>query len=125
VSETIIDKLNRLAEFQARKDMLHLEKQELINQVIPLEIRQRLDEIEAEFSGRMEAVTENIELLESEIREDVLDCKSSMNGSYLQAVWNRGRRGWDSKGLEDYAQNHPEILTYRRQGEPYITIRKI
>lgn len=125
MSETIIDKLNRLADFQAQKDMLRLEKQELINQVIPPEIRARLEEIEAEFAGRAEAVSTNIELLEIEIREDVLDCQKSTSGSFLQAVWNRGRSGWDSHGLEQYASDHPEILSYRRQGEPYISIRKI
>jgi hypothetical protein len=125
MSETITDKLNRLADFQAQKDMLNLEKQELINQVIPPEIRARLEEIEAEFAGRAEAVILNIDLLEMEIREDVLDCQKSTAGSFLQAIWNRGRKGWDSSGLEQYAKDHPEILSYRKLGEPYITIRKI
>lgn len=121
---SIIDKLDQLADFQAQKDYLSLQKKELIDQAIPPEIRQRLEEIEDEFAGRLEAVDANIERLEAEVRADVLNIQASQSGSFLQAIWNRGRVQWDTRGLEGYAREHPEILSYRKEGDPFISIRK-
>jgi hypothetical protein len=125
MSATIIDKLNQLAEFQAQRDFLNLEKQEVINHLIPPEIRAQLEDVEAEFAAKLEGVNQNIETLEAEIRSDVLDCHESYSGSYLKAVWVQGRTSWDNNRLEDYAREHPEVLAFRKKGDPYIQIRKI
>ena len=46
MSETISEKLDRLAEFLAQKDRLAIDKQTLIDQVLTAEIKARLAEIE-------------------------------------------------------------------------------
>ena len=125
MSEPIADKLDRLAEFQAQKDMLAIDKQALIDQVLTPELKARLEEIDAEFAGRSEAVDANIAALETEIKEGVLSKGATVRGSHYMAVWNRGRVAWDDKSLSHYAQAHPELLQYRRQGEPSISIRKV
>lgn len=125
MAETIIDKLNRLADFQAQRDYLNLQKQELIESVLPPEIKARIEEIEAEFSGRLEAVNANIEGLECDIKQDAVEEGATVQGQFLQAVWNRGRTSWDNVGLERYARMHPEILSYRKLGSPFIAIRKL
>lgn len=125
MSGSIEAKLDRLADYQAKRDYLNLEKKELLDQVIPPEIRQRIEEIEAEFSGRLEAVDANIAELEVDIRQDALQASVSTRGTFLAAVWCRGRVAWDNDALEHYAHTHPEILRYRKQSKPYITIRKI
>ena len=48
----ISQKIDQLANFQAQRDVLELEKQSLIDQLIPPEIKARIEEIEAEFSGK-------------------------------------------------------------------------
>lgn len=123
MNEDICAKLDQLANFQAQKEVLKFDKQALIDQVITAEIKARLDEIEAEFTGRLEAVDANIEKLEEEIKEDVIRQGATVRGTFLMAVWNRGRVSWDNRRLDVYAQDHPEILGYRRQGEPFISIR--
>lgn len=123
MNEDICTKLDRLANYQAQKEVLKLDKQALIDQVITAEIKARLDEIEAEFAGRLEAVDANIEKLTEEIKEDVTKHGASVRGTFLLAIWNKGRISWDTKRLDDYARYHPEILGYRKQGEPYISIR--
>ncbi len=121
----IAEKLDRLANYQAQKQYLELHKKELLDQILPPEIKARIEEVEAEFAGRAEAVDENIQILETEIKNDLLVRGETAKGSFLIGVWCQGRVSWDTRGLDRYAASHPEILRYRRQSEPYITIRDV
>jgi hypothetical protein len=125
MSSEITQMLDQLANFQAQRDVLNLQKRELIDQILTEEIKARLEEIEAEFAIRMEAVEENIALLEEEIRAEVIRHGATVKGTFLRAIWNKGRVSWDSRGIERYAQNHPEVLSFRKQGKPYVSITKI
>jgi len=117
--------LDQLANFRAEKDYLGLYKQELIDQVLTPEIKARLEEIEAEFAGRLQAVDENITALEGEIRQAVIQHGETVRGSFLRAIWHKGRVTWDTQGMERFSRAHPEVLAYRKQGEPFISITKI
>jgi hypothetical protein len=125
MSSDITQMLDQLANFQAQRDVLNLQKRELIDQILTEEIKARLEEIEAEFAIRMEAVEENIALLEGEIRNEVIQHGATVKGTFLRAVWNKGRVSWDTRGIERYAQSHPEVLDFRKQGNPYVSITKI
>lgn len=125
MSSEIAEMLDRLANYQAQRDVLNLQKRELIDQILTDEIKARLEEIEAEFATRMEAVEANIAVLEEEIRAEVVRHGTTVKGTFLRAVWNKGRVSWDTKGIERYARDHPEVLRFRKQGQPYVSITKI
>jgi CRISPR/Cas system-associated protein Cas10 (large subunit of type III CRISPR-Cas system) len=125
MSEELTDKLDKLANFLAQRDVFNLQKKELIDQVLTPETRARLDEIEAEFAGKMEAVEANIAVLEEEIRQEALRQGASVKGSFLRVIWHKGRVSWDTKSLDDYAKSHPEVIAFRKQGEPYVSIVKV
>ena len=125
MSTNISEKLDQLANYQAQKDVLALEKQALIDQLIPPEIKARIEEIEAEFDGKSEVVDVNIAALEAEIREEVLRQGASAKSTFLRVVYHNGRVTWDTKSLDAYARARPEILDFRKQGEPYVTIQKV
>ncbi len=116
--------LDRLSELYNQREALEAEKEALILKVIPPEVRARLDDIEAEFAGKDKAATSNIEDLEASIKSATLTHGESVRGAGFQAVWNKGRLTWDSKGLTAYADEHPEVLQFRKEGEPSVTIRK-
>jgi hypothetical protein len=40
-----------------------------------------------------------------------------------QAVYYKGRVSWDNESLDRYAASHPEVMQYRKEGEPSIQIR--
>jgi hypothetical protein len=122
---TIAQKLDQLANYQAQKDYFALQKQELIDQVLTPEIKARLDEVEVEFAGRLQAVNDTIAALEEEIKQDVLRHGVSIKGTFLRAVWNKGRVTWDTRALDEFTLTHPEIASYRKQGEPFIRISKV
>jgi len=124
MSDKIANQLDRLANFMAQRDVLNLHKKELIDQVLTPEIKARLDEIEAEFTGKLETVEANITALEEEIRQTALKHGTSVRGTFLQVVWHKGRVSWDTRSLDDYAATHPEISAFRKQGDPYVSIVK-
>lgn len=122
---SINEKLDQLANFQAEKEVLQLQKQELIDEILTAEIKARLDDIEAEFAPRVAAVEENIAALEDEIKTAVLENGATVRGAFLRAVWYRGRVSWDTKGMEEFALSHPEVMRYRKQGQPYVSITRV
>jgi hypothetical protein len=73
----------------------------------------------------LEAVDENIALLEGEVRQAVIQHGETVRGTFLRAIWHQGRVTWDTKGMQRYSQSHPEILAYRKQGGPFISIMRI
>ncbi|HLE23152.1 MAG TPA: hypothetical protein VI701_02505 [Anaerolineales bacterium] len=121
---SIAEKLDRLAKLYTERDSLGAQKQALIDQVLPAEIRDRLTDIEAEFAQKAEAAAANIEGLEAEIKAETLSHGESVRAAGLQAVWNKGRQSWDSKGLANFGEAHPEVLQFRKEGEPSVTIRR-
>jgi hypothetical protein len=121
---SIAEKLERLVRLHEERDSLEAQKQGLIDQVLPPEIKARLGDIEAEFAHKAQAAAANIEGLEAEVKADTLAHGESVRGTGIQAVWNRGRQSWDSKGLASYGESHPEILQFRKEGDPSVTIRR-
>ena len=118
-------KLDELAELYAQRDLETIDKQRLIDAVITAEIKAKIAEIEAEFSGKGEAVSEKINALEAEVKELVKQAGKSVKGQFLHAVFTKGRVTLDSKALDGYAKAHPELSEYRKEGEPSVSLRKI
>jgi len=61
--------------------------------------------------------------MEDNIKERVLLAGETVSGSVLKAVFNKGRTKWDTKALDGYAKAHPELLEFRSEGKPYVSIR--
>ncbi len=121
----IEQKLDELAELYAQRDISEMEKKRLIDEVMTAEIKAKIAEIEAEFLGRGESVSEKIAELEAEVKEAVKTAGASVKGQFLHAVFTKGRVTWDSKALDGYAKAHPELAEYRKEGEPSVSLRKV
>ena len=119
-----VDKLGLLAAYRDDVEKLATEKKELIESVLPDEIKKQLADIDAEFNNRQTAVNMAIDSLESEIKLDVINLGKTVPGKFLMAVYNKARVTWDSKGLEGFMIAHPEIIAFRKEGDPTVTIRK-
>jgi|APSaa5957512622_1039677.scaffolds.fasta_scaffold34448_3 hypothetical protein len=121
----IKEELNRLSEYQSQKDLIELQKKEMIDSVLTPEIMEQVRDIEAEFAGKAESVSENIAELTNEIKAAVISSGEKVKGDYLQAVYVKGRKKWDTKGLEGYAKAHPEVADFLTEGKPSVSIRKV
>jgi hypothetical protein len=120
----IAQSLEKLAELYDQRDGLQTEKRALIAQVLTPELLGRLDEIDAEFTQKEEGATEAINALEAQIKADTLAQGETVKGSAFVAVWSKGRVSWDGKGLTTYAEAHPDVLQYRKEGDPSVSIRR-
>lgn len=118
-------KLNQLAEFQAQLDAVTLAKQAALDEIYTPEIKARINEIEMAFAVKLEGVSENIAALEAEIKQAVISAGTTVKGSFIQAVFTKGRVSWDTKSLDGYAVAHPELLSLRKVGEPSVSLRAV
>jgi hypothetical protein len=125
MSAEIAEKLDQLANCQAEREVLAFQKQELIDQVLPPEIKARLEEIEVEFADRFAAVDERIQAFQEEIKADVIRHGGTVKSTFLRAIWHQGRVTWDNSGMERYARSNPEVLRFRKQGEPFVSITRV
>lgn len=119
--------LDRLGEIRAQQDVIRLQKQEVVDSVLTLEIKQKLAEIDAEFAQKTTALTENMTAAEAQVKEAVSKLGHSVKGTHLHAVYSKGRSGgWDSDKLLGYSIAHPEILVAKKpDGEPSVSIRSV
>ena len=116
--------LEQLTEFYAQRDLLMIDKKRALEDAMPAEVKQRMNELEAEFGDKEEAVKDNIAALEAEVKQAVLDEGATVKGGSVQAVYVKGRVSWDSKALDGYCKAHPELEEYRKQGNPSVSLRK-
>lgn len=91
---------------------------------MPVEIKEKLSEIDAEFNPRLEAIATERAQLEAEIRNDVMVSGQSVKGEVYNASYVNGRTLWDTKALDGYAAAHPEILQFKTVGAPTVRISR-
>ena len=118
------EKLDRLAELDAHRDVILIDKDALKQQVIPVEIKQQLQDIDAEYDPKLEAIAQERSQLEAEIRNDVMVAGESVKGGIYRASYVKGRISWNTEALDGYALTHPEINIYRKEGAPTVRISK-
>jgi hypothetical protein len=102
------DKLDSLAEFKAKKTLIELEKQKIIDTIYTPEIKQKIQDVEAEFEGKSETVTAKITALTEECVAEAIAAKSSIHGKFLMVVYNPGGNSAAASDVEKLA------LTYEK-----------
>lgn len=120
-----VTKLNKIAELMAQADVLRLEKQKMLEEVVPKEVKDKIDEINAEFLDPEFAIQEKIVELEEQVKDEVTELGESVKSDHLHAVFTAGRITWDSKVLEGMMSLVPQIKQAQRVGKPSVSIRKI
>lgn len=83
-----------------------------------------IDEIVSARDNETRLIQEKVHAIEKVIREEVLKHGETVKGTRIWAVYNHGRVSWDTQALMGYGVAHPEIKTFRKQGNPYVSLRK-
>src|SRR5215475_14386531 len=83
----------------------------------------RVQAIVQEFRDRETELTREIAATEAAVRDAVLTTGASAVGTHLQASIMAPRITWDTKGMAAYSALHPDVLAYRKVGEPSVQIR--
>lgn len=123
------EQLDLLAELRDRRNVVAMEFGEYIapleaeRAALTAEISKRIATLEWERDAITAQLDEQITALEGTVKAAVLRLGATLRGSRLMAVWNKARITWDTTKLDGYAVAHPEILTFRKESEPSVTIR--
>lgn len=123
--EEIVLLLDDLANARSKRTEFELEKQRMIDEVMTDEIKQKLADIDAELQPQFDNVDSAIQVLENSAKALGVDFGKTVKATFLQAVYYKGRQSWDNKALDGYAKAHPEILEFKKQGDPYVAIKSI
>ena len=118
---TQIEEYSRLS---AGIDDIRAQKQAIIERIMTPEIREQLAEVDAEFDPKIAELNMTLSILEAQIKAQVLEAGRTIKGSLHSFTFSRPRVFWDTKGLDGYAAAHPEILQFREEGSPSVSVRK-
>lgn len=117
-------KLERLTSLRGAAEVARLDYEARRNEILK-QIQAELDALDAEYKPVLEAAEENIAALENEIKTDVLVYGESVSGGMYRASYTQGRISWDNEGMTKYAASHPDVLQFRRQGQPIVSLRAV
>jgi len=111
--DAIIEKLDELATLKIQRKAL----------VEPFQAQIMAIEVERDFeAGELD---DRILALENEVKTATVTYGESVKGTFMRAIFNRGRVSWNTKGLVGYSVANPEILAFRKQGRPYVSLREV
>jgi hypothetical protein len=122
--EHIADKLKRLENLKGAADVARLDYESKRAEILK-QIQSQLDALDSEYKPLLDSAEENISTLENEIKTDVLLHGESVTGGMYRATFTKGRVSWDNEGIEKYASSHPEVMQFRKQGQPIVTLRVV
>ena len=117
--------LLEIADLQAHKSLLALDKQSRVDVVLTPQIKAAIEEINAEYLTLEIHADTQIEELLAIVKKEVIAEGKSVKGQHLQAVYVKGRVTWDSKKLDGMMVLMPALAEARKEGEPTVTIRKV
>jgi len=125
MSNTVEQDLNSLANLEAKIDFLRLKERAEVDELIPAEVQAEIETVKEQYVIEVEAVQKAITLLKEQITTGVLLLGSTVKTEFKQAIWNKARVTWDSKGLQGYEIAHPEIGAFKKVGSPKVSLRNV
>jgi hypothetical protein len=120
--EHVASKLERLSSLRGAADLARLDYESKRAEILK-QVQAELDALELEYKPILEATEENIAALENEIKTDVLLHGESVSGGSYRATFTHGRTSWDNEGMTKYAESHPDVLQFRKQGQPIVVLK--
>lgn len=122
--EHVTEKLERLSNLRGAAEVARLNYESKRVEILK-QVQAELDALDSEYKPVLEAAEENISILENEIKTDVLLYGESISGGMYRASYTQGRVSWDSAGMTKYAISHPDVLQFRKQGQPIVSLRVV
>jgi hypothetical protein len=122
--EHVSSKLERLSSLRGAADLARLDYEAKRAEILK-QVQAELDALDMEYRPILETTEENIAALENEIKTDVLLYGESVSGGSYRASFTQGRVSWDNEGMTKYAEAHPDVLQFRKQGQPVISLRVV
>lgn len=104
-------------------DRANAKKKEMIDQAIPQEVKDQLDDIDAEINPYLEDMRAKQKMVEDQLRYSVINAGvKKVEGAIYSATLVKGRTTWDTKTLEGMIALVPQIQVARKTGDPSVRI---
>lgn len=86
-------------------------------------VQPELDAIDAEMSPELKTLAERLAEAEAAVKTAVLALGRTFGHGSVLVTHYRGRVTFDNKGLQQYAEAHPEINRFKKVGQPYVAVK--
>ena len=116
--------LVRLEAMYDKRELQDKSEQALIDSILTPEIKMRIESIKAEYMAQNIGLAANIAETEKVLREIALQGCKPIKGEKWQVVWVKPRVTWDGKALESFAETYPQVLNFRKSGNPSTRISR-
>jgi hypothetical protein len=120
----VAEKLERLSNLRNAAEFTRLDYETKRTQILK-QVQAELNALDSEYKPVLERAEENIASLENEIKTDVLLHGESVSGGMYRATYTQGRISWDNEGITKYAESNPDVLQFRKQGQPIVSLRVV
>ena len=87
------------------------------------QVRNQLDAVDAAFAERIQTAADVAAATEQALRALILKIGKSVSLAGIRATYSSPRVTWDTKGLDAYAHQHPEVNAFRKLGKPTVALR--
>lgn len=118
-------KLDDLALAKARLHLVRAEQETKIEQIIPQELMDQIQDIKDELSPALKMAEQKIKEIEEDIKNDIIFLGETVKGSAIMGVFNQGRDSVNVSGLMGYAKEHPEVKSFIKKGSPYVSFKDV
>ena len=121
----IIHRLSSLTNIENKLESQLSALQDNLLNLIPPALHDRYLEIVEEHELNIETLEADKNEIKEQIREIALTSKLSVNGDNFRVRYYKGKISWDTKKLQKYMVNKPEVKAFMKTGNPWTSISKI
>lgn len=122
VAAEAAEKFQALQAARARAALLDAEYRDARAAVLAT-VRDQLDAIDAAFAEQIQAAGAESAQAEQAVRELVLSLGRSVGAGGIKATYRSAPTTWDGARLAAYAEEHPEVLAFRKVGKPSVALK--
>lgn len=112
-----------MEDLYSKKEQIEQEYYRTRNSILA-PVQEDLDALDAEFKPMLESMDRTLAELEAGIRWEARKTQKTIIGRRFKFLYQKPRISWDTTALDEYAEIHPEILKFRKEGDPIVTFRK-
>lgn len=123
--QIVLGKLEKLANARAEIANMETTLDERIRELIPDDVREKIDDLKSFYSDLLAREQATATLLELDIKRYTVSCGETIKGHGIMAVYNKPRVTYDVSGLDGYAVANPDVLAFRKESAPSISIREM
>ena len=91
--------------------------------VVLAKVKAELAAVDEAFAARLADATDAAAAAEQAARDNVLSTGKNIYIAGIRAIYSSPRVSWDTPKLDAYAQQHPEVLEFRKFGKAFVNMR--